>query len=429
MGNSESPLEPTRDYVRPRIFTPPSPAELSGQLPNLEVTELLGHGGMGVVYKGRQTSLDRQVAIKLIRPDRDGDSKSQEQFKHEARLLAKLVHPYIVTVYDFGAAGDLSYLVMEYVDGISLRQKISRGGLSQEDIRDFAPQIAEALQYAHEQNVVHFDVKPDNILLDSRNRVRLVDFGLSRLLAPGVAGNAADYRVAGTRRYMAPEQFTMPDRIDHRADIYSTGVVLFEMLTGKVPPQGIDPPALDAVNNRGFKPVLRHALEPDRERRYQQMKEMNADVLRVTRTVESTIRLEKHVAAPIEQVFAAWVDAGNMADWYAPTDDYTTPVADVEARVGGMYRVGMQHKDNDFMNLVTGQYSRFEPPYTLQFTWAWETPVPSLQETQVTLELRSETDGTHLTLIHERFRDQESKRRHTEGWTGCLNRLARKMGK
>jgi serine/threonine protein kinase len=427
--NSESPLEPTRDYVRPRIFTPPSPAELSAQLPDLEVTELLGHGGMGVVYKGRQPFLDRQVAIKLVRPDREMDADSQEQFRREAQLLAKLVHPYIVTVYGGGRAGDLFYLVMEYVDGMSLRQKISAHGLSQADIRDFTPQITEALQYAHDQRVVHCDVKPDNILLDARNRVRLVDFGLSRLLAPSVAKNSSDYRIAGTRSYMAPEQFTMPDRIDHRADIYSTGVVLYEMLTGKVPPGGIDPPPLDFVSNRGFEPVLRHALEPDRERRYQQIKEMNEDVLRVTRTVESTIRLEKHVAAPIEQVFAAWVDAGNMADWYAPTDDYTTPVADVEARVGGKYRVGMQHKDNDFMNLVTGQYSRFEPPYTLQFTWAWETPVPSLQETQVTVEFRPETDGTHLTLIHERFRDQESKRRHTEGWTGCLNRLARKMGK
>ncbi len=427
--NSESPLEPTREYVRPRIFTPPSPAELNAQLPNLEVTELLGQGGMGVVYKGRQPFLDRQVAIKLVRPDRTSDANSQELFGREARSLAKLVHPYIVTVYEGGRVGDLFYLVMEFVEGITLRQKISRTGLSQDDIRDFAPQIAEALQYAHDQNVIHCDVKPDNILVDSRNRVRLVDFGLARFLGPTVADTSSDYRVAGTRRYMAPEQFSMPERVDHRVDIYSTGVVLFEMLTGKVPPEGFQTPLLQTVTNHRFDPVLLHALEPDRERRYQQMKEMNADLVTVTRTVESTIRLERQIAAPIEEVFSAWIDAHGMADWYAPSADYRTSVPELEPQVGGRYRVGMHHKDNDYVNQVTGQYSRIEPPYTLQFTWAWETPVPSLQETQVTVEFQPQGHGTHLTLIHERFRDPESRRRHTEGWTGCLDRLVRKMSK
>jgi serine/threonine protein kinase len=426
--NSENPLEPTRDYVQPGAFLTPSLQELNARLPNLEVTELIGHGGMGIVYKGRQTFLDRQVAIKLVRPDRSADHETQALFLREARLVARLVHPYIVTVFDCGRVGDDYYLVMEYVDGMSLRQKLTRKELSAHDIRDFSPQIGEALQYAHEQGVVHCDVKPDNILLDSRNRVRLVDFGLSRLLRPRSVAGPEDYRIAGTRQYMAPEQFTMPDRVDHRADIYSTGVVLFEMLTGHVPPPGTLPPPLNPGTQRQFQPILQHALEPDRERRYQQMKELNIDLLNVTRTNESTLRLEREVPAPIEQVFALWIDPSRMADWYAPTDDYTT-TGEVDPKVGGRYRVSMQHKDLDYANLVMGQYSRVEPPYFLQFTWAWETPVPSLQETQVTVEFRPSPTGTHLTLIHERFRDQESKRRHSEGWTGCLNRLARKVEK
>src|SRR4051812_22228719 len=115
--------EPTGPYIPARPFVPPSPAEVMARLPNLEVTELLGQGGMGVVYKGRQPFLDRPVAIKLIRPDFGGHEAAQQRFVHEARALARLTHPYIVTVYDCGKAGDLYYFVMEYVAGSTLRQR------------------------------------------------------------------------------------------------------------------------------------------------------------------------------------------------------------------------------------------------------------------------------------------------------------------
>src|SRR5262245_48611518 len=217
-------------------FVPPSPEELTDRLPNLEVTELLGHGGMGVVYKGRQPFLDRQVAIKLIRPDWGDDTRAQSRFVQESRALAKLTHPYIVSVFDCGKVGDLFYLVMEYVAGTGLRDRIAARSVSERDVLDFLPQIGEALQHAHEVGIVHRDVKPENILVDARNRVRLVDFGLAKWLIPsGGKGPDDGKTVAGTHGYMAPEQFSAPETVDHRADIFATGVVCYEMLTGEVP--------------------------------------------------------------------------------------------------------------------------------------------------------------------------------------------------
>src|SRR5260370_22459652 len=147
------------------------------------------------------------------------------------------------------------------------------------------------------------------------------------------------------------------------------------------------------------------------------MRAMNADVMGLTRTAESTIRLTKTIAAPVENVFAVWTDPGGMFDWYAPTDDYTTPVAEVDLRVGGTYRVGMKHKDRADLNLVTGQYCRIEPPFVLSFTWAWKSPRADVHETQVTLEFRPSGDGTDVVLTHERFREEEQRKAHAEGST------------
>src|SRR5262249_24136404 len=173
-------------------FTPPTPAELAARFPNLEVIELLGHGGMGVVYKGRQPFLDRLVAIKVIRPDLQTDAGFQERFLHEARTLAKLRHPYIVTVFDARGADGPYYLVMEYVEGASLRQLLDEGSIIERDALDFVPQITEALQHAHEAGVVHRDIKPENVLVDSKGRVRLVDFGLATLFGPAVPARGPD---------------------------------------------------------------------------------------------------------------------------------------------------------------------------------------------------------------------------------------------
>jgi serine/threonine protein kinase len=414
----------TAAYRPAGSFELPSPQELTARLPNLEVTEVLGQGGMGVVYKGRQPFLDRPVAIKLIRPDFGDDEDTRRRFLDEARALARLTHPYVVSVFDCGRAGDLYYFVMEYVDGSSLRSLIAQKAVTDRDVLDFLPQIGEALQHAHENGVVHRDVKPENILVDRRNRVRLVDFGLAKWLGPPGRRDPDEGRVAGTWGYMAPEQLFAPESVDHRADVFSTGIVCYEMLTGEVPRGDRRPPSAKSAADPRFDPIVLRALEPDRERRYQQMRDMNADVVRLTRTPASTIRLHKTIPAPVERVFATWTDPAGMFDWYAPTDDFTTPLAEVDLRVNGTYRLGMK---SDVLHVVSGQYCRVEPPSLLSFTWAWESPSPDVQETQVTLEFRPNGGFTDLALTHERFRDEELRKGHAEGWAGCLNRLARKL--
>src|SRR5207237_7825332 len=149
----------------PGPFEAPTPAELAGRFPQLEVLELIGQGGMGAVYKARQTKLDRIVALKVLPPEWGTDPAFAERFAREARALAKLNHPHIVAVHDFGEADGLFYLVMEYVDGVNLWQLLLDGQLPPEEALKIVPQICEALEYAHEEGIVHRDIKPENILL------------------------------------------------------------------------------------------------------------------------------------------------------------------------------------------------------------------------------------------------------------------------
>ncbi len=410
-------------------FTPPTPAELAGGFPHLEVTELLGHGGMGVVYKGRQPFLDRLVAIKVIRPDLQADYTFQERFLREARTLAKLRHPFIVTVFDACKAEDLYCLVMEYVEGVSLRQMLDGGSVTERDALDFVQQMTDALQHAHETGVVHRDIKPENVLVDSLGRLRLVDFGLATLLGPDLAGHPPDDdQVVGTLRYMAPEQMSMPQAVDHRADIYSTGVVFYEMLARELPGPDRVPPSRKAATDPGIDPIVLRAIERDRDRRYAAARLMHHDLSNLSRTPQSTVRIEQHIAVPPEQVFAAWTNPDTMSDWYAPTDDFGPTVAEVDPQVGGKYRVGMHlpgHTDHRF---VSGQYCQVDAPRTLSFTWAWEPHVATTRETQVTLEFQPKDDGTNLVLTHERFRSEPDRNSHAQGWQGCLDRLSRKLG-
>jgi len=140
--------------------------ELAPHFPQLEILECLGRGGMGVVYKARQKSLNRIIALKLLAPERVRDAKFAERFAEEAQALAKLNHPHIVTVYDFGEAGGFYYLLMEYVDGVNLRQAMKAGRFTPEQALAIVPPVCEALQYAHEHGIVHRDIKPENLLVD-----------------------------------------------------------------------------------------------------------------------------------------------------------------------------------------------------------------------------------------------------------------------
>jgi predicted Ser/Thr protein kinase len=258
----------------------PDPAKLAACFPQLEILELLGKGGMGAVYKARQPSLDRFVALKILPHQAAGDSGFAERFNREARALAKLNHPNIVAVYDFGQADGLHFLIMEFVDGANLRQIQRAGKLSPREALKVIPQICEALQFAHDEGIVHRDIKPENVLLDKKGRVKIADFGLARILGR----ESKDFRltgaqdVMGTPHYMAPEQVERPQEVDHRADIYSLGVVFYEMLTGELPLGKFAPPSQKVQVDVRLDEVVLHALEKEPSRRYQHASEVKGDV-------------------------------------------------------------------------------------------------------------------------------------------------------
>jgi tRNA A-37 threonylcarbamoyl transferase component Bud32 len=262
-------------------FVPPAPAELAGRFPQLEIFELIGHGGMGAVYKARQPGLDRVVALKILAPDRVRDSAFAERFGREARALARLSHPHIVGIHDFGEAEGLYYFIMEYVDGASLREVMQAGRLSPNDALALVPQICGALQFAHETGVVHRDIKPENILLDRSGGVKIADFGLAKLLEPdrvdGVSLTGSG-EVMGTPAYMAPEQIEHPLDVDHRADIYAVGVVFYEMLTGELPLGRFDPPSSKVRMDIRLDRVVLRALAKEPTRRYQLASDVTADL-------------------------------------------------------------------------------------------------------------------------------------------------------
>ncbi len=273
-------------------FVPPLPTLLAKHFPQLEIFTLLGQGGMGAVYTARQKKLDRLVALKIIRPESANDPAFAERFNREARTLARLSHPGIVAVHDFGEVvlshsdlGDetpraLYYFVMEYVDGANLRQLIAGGDLSPVQSMAIIPQICDALQFAHEAGVVHRDIKPENILLDRSGRVKIADFGLAKL----ASGSELDFTLTGTHQvmgtplYMAPEQMEGSNTVDHRADIYSLGVVFYEMLTGHLPMGQFDPPSQQIEVDARLDDVVLRALARDPDRRYQHAGEISNQV-------------------------------------------------------------------------------------------------------------------------------------------------------
>jgi serine/threonine protein kinase len=259
-------------------------AEVARRLPQFEIIEMLGRGGMGVVYKARQVHLDRIVALKILPP---GDAVAPgfiERFRREARSLAKLNHPNIVNVYDYGETGGLCYFVMEFVDGADLRKMIHSRRMTAAEALAVVPKICDALQFAHEEGVVHRDIKPENILIDKKGRVKIADFGLAKLLRREQSDLTLTQTGAmlGTPRYMAPEQMEKPETVDHRADIYSLGVVFYEMLTGEIPMGRFAPPSQRVQVDVRLDEIVLHALERDVERRYQHASEVRDAVEQVT---------------------------------------------------------------------------------------------------------------------------------------------------
>src|SRR5258706_2254039 len=264
----------------------PSLDEIGKHFPQLEILEFLGQGGMGAVYKARQKQLDRVVALKVLPPESSRDPAFAERFLREARALAKLNHPNIVTVFEFGEADGLFFLVMEFVDGANLRQMERAGKFTPAQALAIVPKICDALQFAHDEGIVHRDIKPENILVDKKGRVKIADFGLAKLLGKERTDFTltGSQQAMGTPHYMAPEQMEKPLTVDHRADIYSLGVVFYEMLTGELPLGRFQPPSERVHVDVRFDEIVLRSMERDVERRYQHPSEVKTDVESIATT-------------------------------------------------------------------------------------------------------------------------------------------------
>lgn len=260
--------------------TPPSVEAVQAAFPQLEVVGLIGAGGMGFVYKARQPRLDRFVALKLLPESAARSPAFAERFNREARVLARLNHPNIVTVFDFGQAGGFFFLLMEFIDGVNLRQAMRAGKLQPAVAMGIVPKICEALQFAHAEGVLHRDIKPENILLDGRGRVKIADFGIAKLIDedPNDVTLTVSGASLGTPHYMAPEQIERPGDVDHRADIYSLGVVFYEMLTGELPLGRFAVPSAKTELDARVDDIVLRALAKERELRQQSAGEIKTQV-------------------------------------------------------------------------------------------------------------------------------------------------------
>jgi tRNA A-37 threonylcarbamoyl transferase component Bud32/uncharacterized membrane protein len=259
----------------------PTPEEIAAAFPELEILGLIGHGGMSAVFKARQPELDRVVALKVLPKSLAAAPGFTERFNREGRVLARLSHPHIVTVHEFGASGGFAYLIMEHVDGVNLRQAMRAGRFTPEEALGIIPGICDALQFAHTQGVLHRDIKPENILLDTKGTVKIADFGIAKILDEK-GGDALlltrSGAKLGTAPYMAPEQIEQPASVDHRADIYSLGVVFYEMLTGELPLGRFAAPSELASVGGIIDEIVFRALAKERSRRQQSVNEFKTQV-------------------------------------------------------------------------------------------------------------------------------------------------------
>ena len=285
---------------------------------HFRITEKLGAGGMGVVYKAFDTRLDRPVALKFLSDNLTRDPQALERFRREARAVSALNHPGICTLYDIGEQDGRAFIAMEFIDGESLRSRIQNKQLRLEPMLKLAIQIAEALDAAHSEGIIHRDIKPANIFVTKRGQAKVLDFGLAKLVAKGFAAGQADSSdeaadassivgiISGTPAYMSPEQ-VRGDNLDERTDIFSLGLILYEMATGRqafaaatpgmvieavltrspAPPRSINPEIPPRLEE-----IIKKALHKDRDLRYQRAADIRDDLQRLERGADSALVLK-----------------------------------------------------------------------------------------------------------------------------------------
>ncbi|HTR24024.1 MAG TPA: protein kinase [Terriglobales bacterium] len=280
---------------------PVSQDALVGQtLRHYRIDEKIGAGGMGEVFRAHDEHLDRDVAIKVLPPGTLGDESARKRFHKEALLLSKLNHPNIATIHDFDTQRGVDFLVMEYIPGTTLDEKLAGRALAEKEVINLGTQLAEGLSAAHERGVIHRDLKPGNLRLTSDGRLKILDFGLGRLRLPATpttptASLSETHTMAGTLLYMAPEQL-LGGEIDARTDIHAAGTVLYEIATGESPFADVERPQLiGAILHRPPRPpttlnpklspelerIIGKCLEKEPENRYQSAKEVAIDLRRL----------------------------------------------------------------------------------------------------------------------------------------------------
>ncbi len=265
----------------------PSPAELEALIPHYEVGALIAQGGMGAVYRGVQSKLDRPVAIKVLPKEHGADLDYAARFEREAKAMAKLSHNNIVGVYDYGETSDSEslYFIMEFVEGTNLYSLLLEGGVGYDQGLSILMQICDALAYAHENGIVHRDIKPANILIDAEGTVKMADFGLAKMQRGGGGADDEEEVAIGTPDYFAPETLEAGVVVDHRADIYSLGVVMYEVLTGEIPKGRYELPSkLNPDIDRRFDEIIPKALAPDRNARYANVREIRSVLGEIAKT-------------------------------------------------------------------------------------------------------------------------------------------------
>jgi len=313
-------LEEDRDAAPEESSDGASPLAPGTRFQGFDVIALVGRGGMGFVYKARQPDLERMVALKILSPELARDPEFTQRFNSEAKALARLNDPNIVQVFGFGRHEELYYLAMEYVEGVSLRDLLRERRPDSDEACRILSQICLALSYAHSQGVVHRDIKPENILIDAQGRVKIADFGLAKMAGkngPGGSATRTDV-VMGTPTYMAPEQHENLRGVDHRADLYSLGVVLYEMLTGAVPHGPYQVPSRMASTDRRLDPIVLKALERTPERRYQTALHLKSDLEAVSGPGRKTSRAGSVAAVAV-------VVGMPLLFWFWPWKSVRTP--------------------------------------------------------------------------------------------------------
>jgi serine/threonine protein kinase len=294
------------------------PAGVPRYLPGYELIEPIGKGSMGVVFKARQLSMDRVVAVKILRKELASNAKFIECFHREAKIAAKLSHNNIVQAIDSGEYKGLHYFVMEYVDGTNIKQELDKGKIySEREALQLITPVAEALDHAYRRGLVHRDVKPENIMLTADGTPKLADLGLARLSEGDPMAQAERGLAVGTPYYISPEQIRGLSDIDIRADIYSLGATLYHMVTGRVPFSGatavevmrkhlydalIPPDHINTNLSSGLGEVVEKMMAKDRQHRYQTPEELLLDLRRLAEGQSPLLARQKIDVAVLERL-------------------------------------------------------------------------------------------------------------------------------